>query len=66
MNSGYRKSGGRAKITTKINNRSTNSDRHIEEIQIANRNKIEEEDEDDDAGNISESLILPATPPNNI
>ena len=67
MNSGYRKSSGRAKISSKINNRSSalSSERNnIEEFKIINNEKIDEEDEDEEAGNISESLILPSTPKN--
>jgi hypothetical protein len=63
MNSGFRKSTGRGKIILNGKNSAPNSDRHIEEYQNGSHNKIDEEDEDDeDAGNISESMIIPATP----
>jgi hypothetical protein len=70
MNSGYRKSTSkRGKIPPKINgtNRSSgqNSERLLDENHKST-SRIEEEDEDDDAGNISETMILPSTPRNKI
>lgn len=63
MNSGLRKSTGRAKIPPKVNQRSSvnNLEKHVEDFNTE-KNKIEEESDDDDTGNVSESMIMPSTP----